>query len=151
MKKYFVPPKIYRKIISLVPICCIDLVIKKNNSFLLVKRKENPVKDKWWFAGGRVLFNERLVQTAKRKLKEELNIKSFRKIEFLKAEEMRFKKGRFQRPEHNIINVFLVELNEKDCAEIQADQTMQGFEWFGKIEKNFHPYVKRNLKLAGFK
>ncbi len=117
----------------------------------MVKRKENPVKDKWWFAGGRVLFGESLLQTAKRKLKEELNIKSFRGIEFLKTEEMKFKKGRFQRPEHNIINVFLVELNEKDCAKIRPDQTMYDYKWFRKIEKNFHLYVKRNLKLVGFK
>ena len=150
MNKHFIPQNKYRKIISLIPICCVDLIIKENNSFLLVKRRENPEKNKWWFAGGRVLFGETLLQTVKRKLREELNIRSFQKIKFLRVDELKFKKGRFQQPEHNMINLFLIELSEKDCSKIRPDQTMFGYKWFSNVQKNFCPYIKENLKLAGF-
>lgn len=151
MKTKFIPKNKYRKIVSLVPICCVDLIIKENNSFLLVKRREAPAKDRWWFPGGRVLFGESLLQTAKRKLREELNIKSFQKIKFLRVKEIRFLKSRFNQSEHNIVNLFLVKVSKKDCAKIRADQTMFGYKWYRNIEKSFHPYIKANLKLTGFK
>ena len=74
MKK-LIPEKLYQKIVNVIPVCCVDLVIKKNNQFLLVKRLEDPARSKWWFPGGRVLFNESLKNAVKRKLREELNIR----------------------------------------------------------------------------
>ena len=151
MNKNFIPKKLYRKIVNLVPICWVDLVIKKGNSFLLVKRLEKPVKGKWWFPGGRVYWGETLIQTAKRKLKEELNIKSFPKIKFLGVQELSYKKGIYNQPMFGIANVFLVGLKEKDCTNIQVDKTSAGYEWFKKIEKGSSPYLKKFLKLSSFK
>ena len=151
MRKKLVPEKIYRQIASLIPISCVDFVIRQGNLFLLVKRKENPAQNQWWFAGGRILFGEKMINTAKRKLKEELNIKSFRKIKLLGTSEVMFKKNRFGKPEHDVVNVFLVELNKKDSFEIRPDKTMYGYKWFNKIEKKFHAHVKKYLRVAGFK
>ena len=151
MKKGFIPEKLYRKIISFFPLPCVDLVIKKRNYFLLVKRGEMPVKNKWWFAGGRILFNESLTSAVERKLKEELNIRSFRKIKFLGVKETMFKKSRVGKPTFSINNVFLVEVSNRDVAKIKSDKTMKGYKWFKKIENNFPPYIKQFLKIAGFK
>jgi len=150
MPKNFIPRDLYKKIVSLIPICCVDLVIKMKNSFLLVKRKENPAKNKWWFPGGRVLFGESLIEAVKRKIKEELNIRKFKNIKFLGIEELKFQKGRFNKPVHSIANVFLIELNKKNCFNIQPDQTIFKYKWFNSIQKNFHPYIKKFLKLAKF-
>ena len=151
MKKKFIPEKLYKEITACIPICCVDLVIKKNNSFLLVKRLENPAKNKWWLPGGRVLFNESLKSAVKRKLREELNIRKFRVIKFLGVGETKFKKGRFNRPVYTIGNVFLVKLTEKECTNIQPDRTIAEHKWFNKIQKEFHPYTRKFLRLAKFK
>lgn len=117
----------------------------------MVKRLEKPVKGKWWCPGGRIFFGETLIQAAKRKLKEELNIKSFQKIKFLGVKELFFKKGIYNRPVYSITNVFLVQLKEKDCQNIRVDKTSAGYKWFKKIGKGFNPYLKQFLKLSGFK
>jgi colanic acid biosynthesis protein WcaH len=151
MSKKFIPEKLYQKIVGLLPICCVDLVIKKNNSFLLVKRLENPVKNHWWFPGGRILFNESLQFALKRKLKEELNIKNFQKVKFLGVKEKKFKRGRFNKPVYTINNVFLVKIPKKECSNIRTDYTAATYKWFEGIQKEFHPYIKNFLELAGFK
>ncbi len=131
--------------------CYVDLVVKKGNSFLMVKRAENPVKGKWWFPGGRLLFNEKLREVVKRKLKEEVNIRNFGRSKFLGAKELSFKKGIFKKPIYGVANVFLVEVAEKDCRNIQVDKTSVNYKWFKEIESGFHPYLKEFLRLAGFK
>lgn len=151
MNKNFLPRKLYRKVADLAPICWVDLVIKKGNQFLLVKRLEQPVKGKWWFIGGRVFLGETLIRAAKRKLKEEINIKSFQEIKFLGVKELSFKKGICNRPIYGIANVFLVQLKEKDCQNIRVDKTSAGYKWFKKIGRGFSPYLKQFLKLSGFK
>ena len=151
MKKGFIHEKLYQKIIGLLPIACVDLVIRNKNSSLLVKRKENPERNKWWFPGGRILLNESLKSAAKRKLREELNVKNFKKIEFLGVKETKFKKGRFGKPIYSINNVFLVELKEKEISNISPDRTISEFKWFNVIRKGLHPYLKKFLKSAGFK
>ena len=60
MKKKFLPQNLYKKIVGLTPIFCIDLVVKKKNFFLLAKRKEKPAKNKWWFPGGRLFLGEKI-------------------------------------------------------------------------------------------
>lgn len=150
MNKKIIPEKLYQKIIDRLPICCIDLVIKKNKSFLLVKRLKNPARKKWWFPGGRVFFNESLEDAARRKLREELNIKKIHKIKFLGVGEAKFNKGLFNKPIHSIANVFLVNLTEKECLNIKSDQTIISYRWFRSVQKGFHPFIKRFLKSAGF-
>jgi len=129
----------------------VDLVIKKGNQFLLVKRLEQPVKGKWWFVGGRVFLRETLIQAAKRKLKTEINIKSVQSIKFLGVKELSFQKGICDKPMFGIVNVFLVRVGEKDCSNLQVDKTSFGYKWFRKTEKYFSPYLKQFLKLSGFK
>lgn len=131
--------------------CYVDLVVQEGSSFLLIKRLENPAKGKWWFPGGRILFNEALEQAVKRKLKEEVNIKSFRKLKFLGVKEIDFKKGPFDRPVYGIANVFLVVINRITRFNVKVNKTAAIHRWFEKIPKNSHPYLKKFLKLAGFK
>ncbi len=151
MNKNFIPEDLYKKIIHNVPLCCVDIIIKMDNSFLLIKRSEEPAKNKWWFTGGRVLFNEKLETAVKRKLKEELNIERVKKIKLLGVEEIKFKKGDSGKPIYNIGIVFLVEIDKKQADNIQIDQTSSEYKWFDKIQKNFHLHLKRFLKKSSFK
>jgi len=69
----FIKEHLYKEIIKNVPILCIDLIIMYQDQYLLVKRKESPLKGEWWVPGGRVQIGETVEATAKRKLIEELD------------------------------------------------------------------------------
>lgn len=68
--------KQYMSIIKKIPIFCVDAIIQKeNNEYLLLKRKNNPMKGKWWVPGGRVLQCEKVTDAIKRKIHEEIGYK----------------------------------------------------------------------------
>lgn len=52
--------KLYKTFHQLMPIACVDLVIKSDYGILLGKRRNKPAQGKWWFMGGRVLKGETL-------------------------------------------------------------------------------------------
>jgi len=152
MKKSFIPEKLYKKIIKNIPICCVDVLVINKNRFLLVQRKKEPAKDKWWFPGGRLLFNESLKAGLKRKLKEELGIKKIKTIKFLAVGETKFKKGYFNFPVHSINVTFLAKIDDFQVKKINLDIAYHiKYEWFKKIPSKVDSYIKNFLKLANFK
>jgi colanic acid biosynthesis protein WcaH len=70
-----IPNNLYKKIVDVLPILCVDIVIKHKGEFLLVKRNNKPMKGKFWVPGGRVLKTEKIEQAVKRKVKEETGLK----------------------------------------------------------------------------
>ena len=76
MDKNLIPAKSYRKIVELVPIVCVDVIIFYNGKFVLGKRTNEPLKNKWWIVGGRAYKGEPSLKTAKRKMKSELGLKA---------------------------------------------------------------------------
>ena len=56
----------YQKIIKSMPIFCIDFLISFQNKYLLIKRKEEPLKNLYWVIGGRLMFKEKITHAAKR-------------------------------------------------------------------------------------
>ncbi|MCK4791163.1 MAG: NUDIX domain-containing protein [Desulfobacteraceae bacterium] len=67
-----IPIEQYERIIDVLPILCVDIVVKNSTGeYLLIKRANEPLKGNWWVIGGRVLKGETLKQAAVRKVKEE--------------------------------------------------------------------------------
>src|SRR3990167_3527131 len=69
-----IPLKTYKKIVELVPILCVDVVLKHKGKYALVKRLNEPLKGLWWIPGGRAFKGEKTINTAKRKVKEETGL-----------------------------------------------------------------------------
>lgn len=70
-----IPVEHYKEIVEVLPILCVDVIIKNHNEeYLLIKRVNEPLKGQWWVIGGRVLKGEGLEQAAKRKAKEEVGL-----------------------------------------------------------------------------
>jgi len=67
--------KLYRKIYSLVPRLCVELILTSKEGVVLVKRDISPYKGMWHLPGGTVLYGESLLEAAKRVAKEETNLK----------------------------------------------------------------------------
>ena len=70
----------FMAIYSQVPRVCVDVIVKKDDGFILTKRAINPGGGFWRLIGGTVFLNETLGEAARRIAKEELDIE----IEILK-------------------------------------------------------------------
>lgn len=131
-----------------MPIACVDAIVVRNGSFLLVKRTNKPAQGAWWFPGGRVLKGEFLVDAVKRKVKEEIGLDVMIK-QNLGCKETLFPDGPFGEPTHTINIVYLCSPLDSS-KEIELDAQSEVFEWFTNIDHDWDPYVKEFLLSAGF-
>lgn len=70
-----IPKSIYSQIVKHVPIPCVDLLLEnESGSYLLLKRKTEPLKNEYYLPGGRILIGEILEDAARRKAKEETGL-----------------------------------------------------------------------------
>lgn len=67
--------KEYAEVVLKMPILCVDGIIRNEKGhYLLIKRKNEPLKGQWWVPGGRVYKGEKLEDGFRRKIREELGI-----------------------------------------------------------------------------
>lgn len=72
----WIPDDLYRQIINVMPIPCVDLIVEDSKGrILMLKRKNEPSKGQWWLPGGRIHFGESRIDAARRKLEEECGLK----------------------------------------------------------------------------
>ena len=81
---HYLPEQEYQKIIKSMPIFCIDFLISYRDKYLLIKRKEEPLKNIFWVIGGRILFRETIEDAAKRIQQREIgkHFSNFKEIGF---------------------------------------------------------------------
>ena len=132
---------LYKKIMESVPIICVDVIImNEKNQYLLVKRKNEPLKNKFWMVGGRLNKNELLIEGIKRKLKEEVGIKKglIKYVgffeEFFKKTEQKIN-GNF----HTISFVYIAYVSSK--TKIIIDEQSKDFKWFNKLPPTFKKII----------
>jgi colanic acid biosynthesis protein WcaH len=71
----FRPERQYAGIVKALPVLCVDVILKNpDGECLLLKRKNEPKRGRWWPVGGRVLKGETLEEAAIRKVKEETGL-----------------------------------------------------------------------------
>lgn len=71
----FIQTGMYKQIIEVLPILCVDVVIQNTyGEYLLIKRANEPKKGCWWVIGGRVLKGETCEKAAIRKIREEVSL-----------------------------------------------------------------------------
>ena len=83
-----IPAEQYKHIIEVLPILCVDVVIKNTRGeYLLIKRANEPRKGEWWVIGGRLLKGETLEEAVVRKVWEEtsLNVETGHPIGYYEA------------------------------------------------------------------
>ena len=137
----FIEKDLYKNIMEVMPVVCVDaLVVNEKGEYLLVKRKNEPLKNKFWLVGGRLHKNEKTITGIKRKLKEELGI-SNGVVKFLGHFEEFFEKteqnikGNF----HSISFVFLTFIDSR--AKVKLDEQSSTYKWVRKLPKHFGEYL----------
>lgn len=129
--------ELYKSILKKLPIVCVDIIIKNSKEkYLLVKRKNNPLKGEWWLVGGRIMHLEKAKDAAKRKLKQEINLNADELV-FEGIYEDTFKNNAFEEePYHTISLIFSCKINN-DHTSIKLDQQSTSWIWADKLPNRF--------------
>lgn len=130
-----IPEKIYREILDYLPILCVDIVVRMEGGHLLLKRKNQPKKGKWWVPGGRVHKGETARAAAIRKLKEEAGLK-VSEIEPLGYYESVFKKSSFGPTRGGYHVLSIVFSCRSDAKDISLDEQSSGWKT-GELPHDF--------------
>ncbi|MDD5129526.1 MAG: NUDIX domain-containing protein [Candidatus Omnitrophica bacterium] len=139
-----IPAHAYSRMIKALPILCVDVVIRNNKGeYLLIRRANEPLKNRWWVVGGRVLKGETLEKAAIRKVKQEtgLVVKSAQPIGFY--EDVFEKNHCCKSPLHSVSVVFSVKIGQD--WKIRLDKQSWNFKFSLSLPKRLviKPFIKK--------
>jgi len=142
----YIPNKLYSKFVELMPILCVDVLIHDGEgSILLVKRKQEPAKGKWWLIGGRVLKGEGLLAAVQRKCWEEVGLNVYN-IHALEPFEFFWNTSEQGGSTHTVPIVYTAQV-KGELSEAVLDETSEGFKIIGYdvvlVDNSFDPYLKK--------
>lgn len=131
----FIEPRLYRKICSRIPILCVDLIIEDYlGKYLLVRRKNHPLRGKWWVPGGRVHLFEDPMDAALRKCHEEVG-RELVSIKFVGYMSDKFDRNVFERREYHTISI--VFRGAIDGGPITLDSQSSDYKWADRLPNRF--------------
>ena len=133
MKNYIVEEK-YQEIIKLIPIFCIDFLIRNEDRILLIKRKEEPLKDIYWFPGGRLRLNETIEELTIRILKNEVG-KVFNDYKLIGFSNYIFNNFENSRAIHTPTLIFEIEVDK--IFKPILDEKHSDYIWSLKLPREF--------------
>ena len=141
-----IPEQLYKKIIKVMPVPCVDLLITNTQGkVLLVKRKNEPAKGQWWFPGGRVYFGETRQAAAIRKLKEECGLVA-EDVTEIGTYDVILDIPNMKGLSHGITTLFSVDVGENpplvlDPQNLEAEWRTSK-DW---LQETLHFFISRNL------
>jgi colanic acid biosynthesis protein WcaH len=140
------PLDLFECIIKYTPLISIDLIVKKNDKFLLGRRINEPAKGFYFVPGGRIFKNERIEDAFRRITKEEIGTEiEIQNTEFLGIYEHFYENSCVSESisTHYIVLAYRLDLE----IEISLPKEQHSeYIWMTKKEilnnKNIHPYAK---------
>jgi colanic acid biosynthesis protein WcaH len=148
LQKAHLPDALYRKILSTMPVPCVDAVIVSRGRFLLGLRANNPARGVWWFVGGRMHKGEDMKNAILRKVQEETGIVKCRVVRMIATRDTMFRKGAQGTSVHTVNNVLLVHCAPGAERSMSHDAQFKGIKWFSRIDPSWPRYVKDMLRAA---
>jgi ADP-ribose pyrophosphatase YjhB (NUDIX family) len=128
-----IPLSLYDRIVDCLPIVSVEAVIVDGDSLLFLKRNNPPVKDRWWFAGGRIRKGETLEEALVREVKEETG------LQVIESKLVNVYSRIFDE-RHDITIAYLCRCNGN---KIILNNEHSEYKYFKKPPKNMHPYLKQ--------
>lgn len=116
----------YLKLVKLVPIFCVDFLIKCKGKYLLIKRVEEPGKDLYWVVGGRLRFKETIDEFAKRVQTREIG-RHFSQRKLIAFSNYMFPENENSRATHTPAIMYLVEIDDFFVPDL--DETSIDYIW----------------------
>ena len=129
------PLEKYRDIVRKMPILCVDGIITYQGKYLLVKRKNEPLKGRYWTPGGRVYRGEKITDALIRKMKEECGL-DIKIITLMGFYEDFYKKNSLDID--YVHTVSFVYVASCDTDKITLDDQSSGYKWADRLPKDFY-------------
>ncbi len=114
-----------------VPMICVDIIVKNNNTVLLGKRNTYPFKGMWHIPGGLIYYNETIKEAIYRVAKREIGLE----VEVIK-----------QLPIHEYINedprghfIGLTYIVKKVSGNIKVNEFNSELKYFDCLPDNMNP------------
>ena len=117
-----IPETEYKKIIKSIPIFCGDFLILAEKKYLLIKRKEEPIKDVYWVIGGRLRYKETMKELAERVQMQEIG-RSFPNFKIIGFSNYFFPDTPDARATHTPTLLHIVETNKMFVPKIDNKHT----------------------------
>lgn len=133
------PEEIYKEVLRSMVVPCADIVLRNSEEeFLLLKRKREPLKGKWWIIGGRMHKGESIENCALRQLREEAGIRSVKNLFPMGYYEEYFEIGPFEDTGgvHTISFVFLADIGNTN-PDVKLDKQSSEWKWSKRLPKHF--------------
>ena len=128
-----IPSKLYKRIVELVPILCVDIVLTYKGKYILVKRVNEPLKGLWWIVGGRAFKGDKTLNTARRKVREETGLTA-KNFDIVGIYEDSYAKSAFGVPTSSVSVVYQAEVEKFNP---KLDKTSSDIRLFDKLPKRF--------------
>jgi len=145
----FIPEKLYKEIVENTIIQTVDIVfINDKNQILLWLRKNEPLKWIYYLPWWRRFKNEKILDSVKRKVKEELwlNI-NVNKLIFLWVYDDIFANSIFEWIwAHFSPITYVYKLNKEEENNIKVDSQHEDFKFFDTGDKKLHEMVKIRIE-----
>lgn len=116
-----------------------DVVVECEDGILLIKRKNYPAKNKFWLPGGRLPLGKDLKKFTVQKVKEETGL-DVKIKKFIGVYSLKFKKGFFGFPVHNITVCFLT---KKTGGKLRIDENHSEAIIVKKLPKSLDWYPRK--------
>jgi len=138
----WIPDKLYTSFLAMMPYCCIDLVIVRDKQYLLVQRKQEPLKGEWYLPGGRLFKDESVMMASIRIANGEVGLNP-QFIGDLGYYMGYYDKSPFGFPIHTVSFVVLMESNRK---KVTLDRNHSAYMWTNELSdahKNILSFIKK--------
>ncbi|MFZ2303231.1 MAG: NUDIX domain-containing protein [Minisyncoccia bacterium] len=142
----FLPIEKYREILDTTPVCCVDVLFFNTDKTktLLFKRNNEPLKDSYFSAGGRLLKNEKFEDCAVRQAFREVgvNIKKENLMFGGVLEELHSTSVFEGVSYHAVVIYYGCILNDED---IKLDNQHSDFKWFSVSDDSINQFIKPKI------
>jgi colanic acid biosynthesis protein WcaH len=149
-KKNYIEDNLYKEIIRSIPFITVDILLFNYNltETLVFKRENAPLKGQFFSIGGRVFKNEPFIQTAIRKMKEEIGISvDIQEIIFGGVQDEIFGDSIFEGVGMHNVNIFYgYILKENDT--IKLDSQHVEFKWLNVDNTQIHSLLQKKIDLV---
>lgn len=131
-----IPSSLYDQISKCMPIACVEAMIVMNKSLLLLRRRNDPARGQWWFAGGRIRKGESLEEALFREVKEEtgLDVTAHKLVNLY---------SRVFPERHDIAIVFLCKCRG---GKVVLNDEHSEHKLFKKVPIDLHPYLLKVIE-----
>ena len=126
------PKEDYRRVVESIPIVCVDLLIRRDGKYLLLKRTREPLKGDWWVPGGRMFKGETALWAARRKAWDECRLVLVR-LRFRGYFEDQYPVSHIGPPIHSVSLVF----EATGIGKVKLNYESEDFQWSAEIPQMF--------------